>query len=392
MSTSYTFRVLDADGSVFGKGCFTYDGAPGDVDIAHLLGGADGSRGPKLTAFWYHDSIVGTLSLKNLLSFNFTQGDQAGARFAINVWNVPESTHGITAGTASPGQLGAASAHRGNGGELSCQGRKLEFPKLAEATTVVEEGQTVIPTVDLVVVIDSSASMRDEAEALSKVVGSAIDSAKTKCPSNLRATYLGIEGTFPKTVFTTTVRDHLTKTAKVDASLLKGRTRAQVPEEQRKQLGDVEEDAGRAIEDIAAHFDWRPGAVRNIFFLGDEPLEGGLSLTATGQDQEDIEAANRAIEVAKQTGTRVHMYMGTGKFSSDAAKHERMRKGIEAEYARVAGETDGQYFASQDNLSAFQAMLEKVICGSKTDPKVTTTEFCCCQEYVEQRGGTAGPQ
>ncbi|WP_437760073.1 hypothetical protein [Sorangium sp. So ce1389] len=392
MSTSYTFRVLDTDGSVFGKGCFTYDGPPGDVDIAHLLGGADGSRGPKLTAFWYHDSVVGTLSLKNLLSFNFTQGDQASSRFAINAWNVPESTHGLTAGTALPGQLGVTSAHRGNGGELSCQGRKLEFPKLAEATTVVEEGETVIPMVDLVVVIDTSGSMRDEAETLSNVVGKAIDSAKTNCPSDLRTTYLGIEGTFPKTVFTKTVRNYLTQTAKVDASLLKGRTQAQLTEEQKKQSVGVEEDAGRAIEDIATHFDWRPGAIRNIFFLGDEPLEGGLSLSATGQDQEDIEAANRAIEVAKQTGTRVHMYMGTAKFSSDAAKHERIRKAVEGEYARVAGETSGQFFASQDNLSAFQAMLEKVICGSKTDPTVTTTEFCCCQEYVEQRGDTAVPQ
>ncbi|WP_437925227.1 vWA domain-containing protein [Sorangium sp. So ce291] len=388
MSTSYTFRVLDADGSVFGKGCFTYDGPPGDVDIAHLLGGAQGSLGPKLTAFFYHDSIVGTLSLKNLLSFNFTQGDQARSRFAINAWNVPESTHGLTAGTALPGQLGVASAHRGNGGELSCQGRKLEFPKLAEATTVVEEGQTVIPTVDLVVVIDSSGSMKDEAETLSKVVGTAIDSAKTKCPSNLRTTYLGIEGTFSKTVFTTTVRNYLTQTAKADASLLKGRTGAQATADETK------EDAARAIEDIATHFDWRPGAVRNIMFLGDEPLEGGLSLalSSTGQDQEDIEAANRAIEVAKQTGTRVHTYMGTGKYSSDAAKHERIRKAIEAEYARVAQETSGQFFASQDNLSAFQAMLEKVICGSKTDPRVTTTEFCCCQEYVEQGKHTTAPQ
>ncbi|XXY49386.1 hypothetical protein WME91_56205 [Sorangium sp. So ce269] len=386
MSTSYTFRVLDADGSVFGKGCFTYDGPPGDVDIAHLLGGADGSRGPKLTAFWYHDSVVGTLSLKSLLSFNFTQGEQASPRFAINAWNVPESTHGLTAGTASPGQLGVTSAHRGNGGELSCQGRKLEFPKLAEATTVVEEGQTVIPTVDLVVVIDASGSMRDEADTLSKVVGAAIEATRTKCPSNLRTTYLGIEGTFAKTVFTTTVRNYLTQTAKVDASLLKGRTAPQVTDDQSK------EDAARTIEDISTHFDWRPGAVRNIFFLGDEPLEGGLSLSATGQDQEDIEAANRAIEVATQTGTRVHMYMGTGKYSSDAAKHERVRKAIAAEYARVAGETSGQFFASQDSLNAFEAMLEKVICGSKADPRVTTTEFCCCQEYVEQRGDTAVPQ
>ncbi|WP_438011639.1 hypothetical protein WME89_25190 [Sorangium sp. So ce321] len=58
----------------------------------------------------------------------------------------------------------------------------------------------------------------------------------------------------------------------------------------------------------------------------------------------------------------------------------------------MARETDGQFLASQDNLSAFQAMLEKVICGSKTDPRITRTEFCCCQEYVEQREETAAPR
>ncbi|MGK3985953.1 hypothetical protein WME99_23090 [Sorangium sp. So ce136] len=51
--------------------------------------------------------------------------------------------------------------------------------------------------------------------------------------------------------------DYLTQTAKADASLLKGRTGAQATDDETK------EDAARAIEDIATHFDWRPGAVRN---------------------------------------------------------------------------------------------------------------------------------
>ncbi|WP_437498217.1 vWA domain-containing protein [Sorangium sp. So ce1099] len=220
------------------------------------------------------------------------------------------------------------------------------------------------PLVDLVVVIDTSFSMRDEAEALSQTITAAIEAAKTKCPSDLRVTYLGIEGTFKNTRFDNTVRKYLTQTAKVDASSLRGRTienAARLKEEQ-KETFDPREDGARAIEDVANHFDWRPGASRSIFFLGDEALEGGVSVS--GQDQEDIEAARRAIEAAKKTGTRVHMYLGTSKFSSDARKHERIYKEIQAEYARVAGETGGKPFTSVDAQSGFQALLEEVICGS----------------------------
>ncbi|WP_437516484.1 vWA domain-containing protein [Sorangium sp. So ce1099] len=220
------------------------------------------------------------------------------------------------------------------------------------------------PPVDLVVVIDTSVSMRDEADALSQTIEAAIAAAKTKCPSDLRVTYLGIEGTFKKTRFDTTVRDYLTQTAKVDPSSLRGRTSAdleKLPEDQKKTF-DPREDGARAIEDVATHFDWRVGAARSVFFLGDEALEGGISVT--GQDQEDIDAATRAIEIAKKTGTRVHTYLGTSKFSSDAKKHDRIYKEIESEFARVAQETGGKPFTSKDALNGFQAVLEEVICGS----------------------------
>ncbi|MGK3959446.1 VWA domain-containing protein [Sorangium sp. So ce1667] len=227
------------------------------------------------------------------------------------------------------------------------------------------------PPVDLVVVIDTSVSMRDEADALSQTIEAAIAAARTKCPSDLRVTYLGIEGTFKKTRFDNTVRSYLTQTAKVDASSLRGRTNADSANltEEQKKVFDPREDGARAIEDIAAHFDWRPGAARSVFFLGDEALEGGVSVQ--GQDQEDIEAASRAIEAAKKAGTRVHTYLGTSKFSSDARKHERIVKEIQAEFARVARETGGKSFTSTDAQSGFQAVLEEVICGSS--PSATTT-------------------
>ena len=52
---------------------------------------------------------------------------------------------------------------------------------------------------------------------------------------------------------------------------------------------------------------------------------------------------------------------------------------------RTYRETGGQAFTDKDALHGFQALLEKVICGSKSST-TTTTDFCCCQEYVEQDG------
>jgi hypothetical protein len=75
-----------------------------------------------------------------------------------------------------------------------------------------------VPAVDLVVVIDTSASMRDEAADLSRAVDAAIEAARSLCPSDLRVTCLGIEGTFRATRFDKTVRNYLTKEAGADPS------------------------------------------------------------------------------------------------------------------------------------------------------------------------------
>ncbi|WP_437760632.1 hypothetical protein [Sorangium sp. So ce1389] len=360
--TTHAFRVLNADGSVFGKGSFTYEGPSSGVSIAYAAGAA-ASKGPKLTAFSYRDPVVGTMDLSNVLTLNFANGAGATPHFALNLGDPLENARGFVAGTASPGQYGAVSTHRGVGGGLCCQGKKLEFPGGLSLDPEYAEYAESIPAVDLVVVTDTSSSMLDEAENLNKTVSAAVAAAQGSCPSDLRVTYLGIEGTFKNTRFDTSVRAYLTQKAQVDPSQLRGRT-AETAGVTASDAAGFREDGARAIEDIANHFNWRPGAARAIFYLGDEPLEGGLGVGGTGQDQEDIEAATRAIEAAKKAGARVHTYMGTAKLS------EQARKAISGEYARVAQETGGQFFASQDELSAFQAMLEKVIRGSNPRGRV----------------------
>jgi hypothetical protein len=209
-----------------------------------------------------------------------------------------------------------------------------------------------IPAVDLVIVIDTSPSMRDEAQALSKAAARAIASAKSSCPSDLRIAWFGIEGTWKGTNFGQTIRAYLTQKCKVSESKLRGRKRGELAS------AGAQEDAARAIEDISDYFDWRSGATRAIFYLGDEALEAGGGKT----EQKDIEAANLAIQKAQAAKVTVHTYFGT----SDS-KHQ---EGLKKEYARVATSTGGQYFTHKDAIGGFSAVLEKVICGSRT-PKTT---------------------
>lgn len=133
-----------------------------------------------------------------------------------------------------------------------------------------------IPPVDLVIVIDTSPSMKDQAQALSNAAASAIAKAKSSCPSDLRVVWLGIEGTWKGTNFDQTLRAYLTQ-KKVPESKLRGRKKGEVAD------AGAQEDAARAIEDISDYFDWRKGAARALFYLGDEALEGGGDKTKQEQ-------------------------------------------------------------------------------------------------------------
>ncbi len=204
------------------------------------------------------------------------------------------------------------------------------------------------PPVDLVIVIDTSPSMKDEAQALSKAAQVGIKAAASSCPSDLRVTWLGVEGTWKNTNFNRTIRDYLTTECKVVDSQIRGRKRGEL-----KSAG-AQEDGARAIEDISNHFNWRTGAARAIFYLGDEALEGG------GQEvqQQDIQAANLAIQTAQKSQVTIHTYFGTSK-----SKHKEK---MQQEFARLAQQTGGKTFTHQDIINGFEAVLEQVICGSRS--------------------------
>jgi hypothetical protein len=212
-------------------------------------------------------------------------------------------------------------------------------------TDTVQETQ-----VDLVIIIDTSPSMRDEAVALSEATETAIEAVKANCPSDLRVSWFGIEGTWKNSNFNKTIRNYLVEECQVAESKLRGRKRGTVPK------SGAQEDGARAIEDIANYFDWRAGAIRAIFYLGDEALEGG----GEEVDPQDTTAANLAIQKAKDNQVMVHTYFGTSA--------SKFRQELQNEYARIAHETRGQAFTEQNVISSgFAEVLKQIICAT-TNP------------------------
>lgn len=208
---------------------------------------------------------------------------------------------------------------------------------------------TAIP-VDLVIVIDTSVSVKAEAKRLSQAAETAIANASSLCPSDLRVIWLGIEGTWSNTRFDRTVRQYLTTICAIPESAIKSRKKGEL-----KSAG-AQEDAARVMQDIATHFDWRKGAKRAVFYLGNEALDAGGAKTLP----KDIEAANLAIQVAKTMQVAIHTYFGQSK--------SRYRHTIEAEYARVAQETGGQSFSAEGATEDFATILQEIICGSQSIP------------------------
>ncbi|MEL6674249.1 MAG: hypothetical protein AAFR61_18730 [Bacteroidota bacterium] len=210
--------------------------------------------------------------------------------------------------------------------------------------------------VDLVVVIDTSGSMGDEATDLSNAANAAISAAAQQCPSDLRVDYFGIEGTWAGTLFTQSYRDYLQAlpTPIPDADIVG------TPGINGK------EDGAAAVIDLSDHYDWRAGAARIIFYLGDEALEGG-----DPQDAGDEVARNAAVTAATNANVTVFTYLGTGNVSPDTV----------TDYTKLATDTSGQPFSAPiANLGGFEAVLAQIICSGAKGPckEVARPEIAPC--------------
>ncbi|MFE0755240.1 LecA/PA-IL family lectin [Inquilinus sp. NPDC058860] len=210
--------------------------------------------------------------------------------------------------------------------------------------------------VDLVVLIDTSASMKDEAEALSKGMVTAIEDAKKACPSDLRVQFLGIEGTFASTEFTKTARQYLTGLG-VDAGQLAARAHGGAKD------SSAQEQIAQTVVDVSRHFDWRAGAERALFVLGDESLDGGgLTIGAKA-----VKLTDRAIAAAVDNEVKVHAYQTT----LPAQPTPEQAAALTAEYKRLALRTGGEYYINTQGLADFGKVLQDAICASQVPVEET---------------------
>ena len=201
-----------------------------------------------------------------------------------------------------------------------------------------------LPLVDLVILIDTSPTMKTDARAVSEAATAALASAEGQGPRDIRLVWLGIEGRWRQTAFNQTLRTYLTQGCQVPASALRSRQRGELPD------GGAQEDAARAIEDATTHLDWRPQAQRHLLYLGDEALDGG----GDQPDAADRVAADRAIQAAQTAGVRVHTHLGLSK-----SPH---RQALAQEYARVATATGGLAFAASPTAPTdFVAVLVAIL-------------------------------
>ncbi len=200
--------------------------------------------------------------------------------------------------------------------------------------------------VDLVVIMDTSDSMADEPDP-SAAERTARQTVAHKCPCDLRIVWLGLEGVWAGTKFTRSIREYLYGLGVPDDDI-EGSLRDTLPNQ------GAQEEGAAAIIDVSRHFDWRPDATRAIFFLGDEGLQGG-----NPQDEADIAAANRAIEIALSHAVSVSTYTGT------ALDAEHPDPDIQAEYARIAAKTKGlSYAAPIEHAGGFEKVLPEIVCAA----------------------------
>ncbi len=232
---------------------------------------------------------------------------------------------------------------------------------------------------DIVIIIDTSGSMSDESTDLSQQIDIAIEKASASCPSQLRATFLGIQGTWDNTKFDQTVSNYLTGLGISQSSL-----QARLPF---KEIDGIDhagnkEDLCRAVIDVSHYFDWRDGARRAIFVLGDEGMEGGGGILTNAA----VLKNNEAIFAAQNAHVKVYTYQGTP--NDDPSNIDRFptlaeRDKITKEYERLALETGGRSYIYTTGIANFALVLQEILCDSLNPPADLNTEVSNCTSVCE---------
>jgi hypothetical protein len=201
--------------------------------------------------------------------------------------------------------------------------------------------------VDLVVLIDASGSMGGAAKSVSLAAAKAIELAKERCPSDLRVAYMGVEGMWGGTNFTTNHLSYL-QSIRPPSTIYAANTNF---------VGYRPEQGANAIQDLSDYYDWREGACRAIFYISDEELD---SISPLSDFANETAATNAAIAAANLRQVTVF---------ANHLNYQGRAPQIIQNYKDLCANTGGAYYESAaPNADEYVKMLSEIICkacGSK---------------------------
>lgn len=199
--------------------------------------------------------------------------------------------------------------------------------KNCEYEEVACGGSATTPMVDLIVLIDTSGSMYTSASSVSTEATAALELAIQTCDSDLRVTYLGVDGVIAATNFTTSHRAYLTSLHGASVVLAADQNH----------VGYSSEQGANAIEDLSKYFDWRENACRSIFYISDEELDG--SSPRADYLNEDAATAD-AISEAQDNNVAVF---------ANYLTNQLLGPSILTNYTDLTSQTNGLLFTTGSN-------------------------------------------
>ncbi|RTZ64268.1 MAG: hypothetical protein DSZ29_05615 [Aquificaceae bacterium] len=202
--------------------------------------------------------------------------------------------------------------------------------------------------VDLIVLIDTSGSMKSKASAISAAADKAIKMAQKNCPTDLRVEWLGVGGTFPGTKFDQTYRDYIINNVNPNPSFSSDAVDI-------KPHGSREEGAN-ACADLANYFGARQGACQAIFYISDEALDQG-----NPQDAADDTATQDAIAACNANNVSVFAHLASGMGADSNVNTIK-------NYQDLTTQTGGKaVIGGSGSEKQYLKLLEEVICSACGD-------------------------
>ncbi len=198
------------------------------------------------------------------------------------------------------------------------------------------------PVVDLVVLIDTSGSMSSKGGAISRVADRAIKAAQSKCPTDLRISWFGIQGTFSGSNFSQTHRNYINSLGLSPAPVFYSDTTGR----------GTNEEGADATADIAKYFDWRENACRAIFYISDEPMDQGEP-----QSGADDAATANSIIVCKSQNVTVFTHLVQGGFHNNP--------GTIKNFTDLAEQTGGKAtIGGLGDEAQYMTLLQDIVCNA----------------------------